>query len=245
MRISIERSSAPCARELDISDFSAYAPFMSKDLGTKIRLLRRSLGKNQAEFGEMFSVTQGSVSRWENGAMPEPSALTTLAEMSNEDVRSFIAAGNANVSSAGPRLMVKGVVAAGVWREAFEWPADDWFTYTGGTHVTVDPKRRFGLRVEGDSMNMVYPHGTILDCVSAFDVETPQSGQRVVVIRKRLDDELESTVKEFHVDEGGKPWLLPRSTNPSHQRPIALNETDADVEETRIIALVVGSYRPE
>lgn len=226
---------------------SSYRAEMANEVSRKIAVLRRSLGKSQAEFAEMFNVTQGSVSRWENGAMPDPAAIARLAEMVGEDVRTFLggAPSDASFVNLGQRLMVRGSVAAGVWRDAYEWPEDEWFPYTGGTHVSVDANRRFGLRVEGDSMNIIYPHGTVLDCVSIFDAETPQSGQRVVVVRKREDDSLEATVKEYVVDADGRQWLVPRSTNPAFQAPIAVDEPQPGIVETRIIALVVGSYRPE
>lgn len=226
---------------------SGYRAEMAQDVAKKISVLRRSLGKSQAEFAEMFNVTQGSVSRWENGAMPDPSAIAQLAELAGEDVRSFLGGNQSDTTfvKAGQRLMVKGAVAAGVWVDAFEWPEDEWTPYTGGNHVSVDPSRRFGLRVEGDSMNMVYPHGTILDCVSIFNSEVPRTGQRVVVIRKRVDDGLEATVKEFVVDADGRQWLVPRSHNPAFQTPIAIDQPQEGIEETRIVALVVGSYRPE
>lgn len=220
---------------------------MPVSLAHKILLLRRSFGKNQAEFGEIFGVTQASVSRWEKGSMPDSTSLAKLAEIAGEGVLEFLSptVEGAKPAPAGNRFMVRGSVAAGVWREAYEWPIDDWEPYTGGAHVVADPKWRFGLRVDGDSMSLVYPHGTILDCVSIFDSQVPESGQRVVVIRKRTDDGLEATVKEYVIDADGRHWLVPRSHNPAFQRPIALDEEEPEIEQTQIIAVVRGSYRPE
>lgn len=236
-----------CVSELGFPAGGGYRAAMGQEIAQKIRTLRRSLGESQAEFAERFAVTQGSVSRWESGSMPDPGAIAQLAELAGETVREFLgnATGDIAFVKLGQRLMVKGSVAAGVWREAYEWPQDEWTPYTGGLHVSIDPSRRFGLQVEGESMNMLYPHGTILDCVSIFDVDVPASGQRVIVIRKRIDDSLEATVKEFVVDESGRSWLVPRSTNPAFQAPIAVDQPQEGIVETRIIALVVGSYRPE
>jgi transcriptional regulator with XRE-family HTH domain len=224
-----------------------YRSTMGQEIGRKIAIIRRSLGESQAAFADRFGVTQGSVSRWENGAIPDPSALARLAELAGEDIKTFLGGAPSDTSfvNLGQRLMVKGSVAAGVWREAFEWPQDDWFSYTGGTHVTVDAGRRFGLRVDGESMNEIYPPGTILDCISVFESDTPSSGRNVVVVRERIDGALEATVKQFFVDKDGKAWLLPKSTNPAFQTPIALDDPGNGIVETRIIAIVVGSYRPE
>lgn len=222
-----------------------YAALMT-DLSTKIRQLRRTLGLKQADFAALFPVTQASVSRWEAGAMPEPPALSKLAEMMNTDVRSLLGADFNVQSAAGPRLMVKGAVAAGVWREAIEWPEEEWTPYTGGAHVDVPADRRFGLVVEGESMNAVYPPGTVLDCVSTIGTgATPRSGQRVVVVRKRFDGEVEATVKEYIRDANGAEWLVPRSHNPAFQSAIAIGSREDGIEETVIMAIVRGAYMPE
>jgi SOS-response transcriptional repressor LexA len=199
---------------------------MGRELAIKIATLRRTLGENQTEFGERFGVSQGSVSRWEKGSIPDAPILAQLADLAKEDVRSFLGGAPQDTSyvNLGERLMVKGSVAAGVWREAYEWPEDEWFSYTGGTHVSAPVDRRFGLRVDGESMNEIYPPGTILDCLSIWESEMPEPGRNVVVVRERVDGSIEATVKQFYVDAAGKPWLLPKSTNPAFQTPIALDE---------------------
>ena len=223
----------------------SYGPEMLT-VAQKIRALRLARQMNQTEFGELLGVTQASVSRWEKGSMPDPPLVARLAEMAGEEVLHFLG-GNSDVSfmPAQNQYLVRGAVAAGVWVEAFEWPEDQWEPYTGGDHVKADAGRRFGLRVDGDSMNMVYPSGTILDCLSVLDGNQPQSGQRVVVVRKRADETLEATVKEYLVDADGKEWLVPRSTNPSFQTPFSMDDPGDGVVEVTIIAVVVGSYRPE
>lgn len=222
-----------------------YAPEMPS-LASKIRNIRLSRGMNQTEFGELLGVTQASVSRWEKGSMPDPPLVARLADMAGEDVRQFLG-GESDVSFVplANRLMVVGTVAAGVWVEAYEWPEDQWVPYTGGAHVHAEAGRRFGLRVEGESMNEVYPHGTILDCISTMDGIVVHSGQRVVVVRKRVSGEIEATVKEYLVDGDGREWLVPRSTNPSFQTPFPMDAPGEGVTDADIIGLVVGSYRPE
>lgn len=223
-----------------------YGVGMPNDLATKILIIRRSLGKNQTEFGELLGVTQASVSRWEKGSIPDPHMISKLADLAQEDVRSFLGSGgDVAFVAPGKRLMVKGAVAAGVWVEAYEWPEEDWMPYTGGDHVQADEGRRFGLRCEGDSMNEIYPHGTILDCISTLDGMIPHSGQRVIVVRKRADDSLEATVKEYLVNGDGRQWLVPRSTNPAFQVPFSVDEPGEGIVEATIIGIVVGSYRPE
>lgn len=236
-----------CVPELAIWAGQGYRAAVGKELAQKITLLRRSLGDNQAEFAARFGVTQGSVSRWENGAMPDPVLISQLADLAGEDVRSFLGANQSDAAfvQLGQRFMIKGAVAAGVWREALEWPEDDWTPYTGGAHVSVEPSKRFGLRVEGDSMNEIYPPGTVLDCVNVYDAADIESGRNVIVIRRRVDDTIEATVKQYVVDENGRQWLVPRSYNPAFRNAMPMDQQEPDIAEVSIIGLVVGSYRPE
>lgn len=143
----------------------------------------------------------------------------------------------------GPRLFVKGEVAAGAWMEAFEWERDDWLVLTGRPDVQAPPEHRFFLRVAGDSMNLIYPEGTFIECVSIFGNVEMKPGSRVVVLRRRIDQLLEATVKEL-VEIEDALWLVPRSSNPTHQA-FRLDEPGEGIEEVRIVAVVVASVRPE
>ena len=144
---------------------------------------------------------------------------------------------------AGPSLHVKGVVAAGRWVEAYEDPAPDWEVMTGRPDVRAPVSHRFFLRVEGDSMDEVYPPGSYIECVSLFGGAEATEGRRVVVMRQREDLMVEATVKEL-VQINGETWFVPRSSNPAHQ---AFKATDGGegIDEVRILAVVVGSVRPE
>lgn len=144
----------------------------------------------------------------------------------------------------GPRLYVKGKVAAGVWQEAWELQADEWEVFTGRADIAAAPKDRFGLHVVGDSMNLVYPPGSILECV-AYRGQTVTNGKRVVVQRHRVDGLIETTVKEFMQDETGAIWLVPRSTNPALQMPIRIGDHDSEIASVEILGIVVSSIRPE
>lgn len=145
----------------------------------------------------------------------------------------------------GPSLYVKGEVAAGIWREAWELGPDEWEAFTGRADVKTPPRDRFGLRVLGDSMNEIYPSGSIIECARYHGDAKIASGRRVVVQRERIDGTMETTVKELIRDPEGVEWLWPRSTNPSFL-PFRADEPDTpDIKRIEIIAVVVGSYRPE
>lgn len=144
---------------------------------------------------------------------------------------------------AGPKIYLKGEVAAGAWLDAFEWPHDDWQAMTGRPDVLADPQHRFFLRVKGDSMDQVYPDGSLIECVNTFARIEPKPGRNVVILRTRSDQRVEATVKEM-VEIDGKMWFVPRSSNPAHQA-FSVDAVDPDIEEMRIAAVVVSSVRPE
>lgn len=204
--------------------------------------LRKRKGLTQGDLAERIGVEQPTIQRWEKGKRePNFEQLFQLAAALGVEPGALI---DRNVAvPVGPQLFVKGEVAAGVWREAYELPRSEWQSFTGRADVTAALEHRFGLRVIGDSMNEVYPPGTIVECVSLFGKAEALPGKRVVVIRTNIDGECEATVKEL-VEQDGDLWLVPRSHNPAH-RPIRLCDEEPGIVETRIAAVVVASVRPE
>lgn len=204
--------------------------------------LRKRKGFTQSTLAERLGVEQPTIQRWEAGKR-EPSFEQLFHLAAVLDVEPGALLDPLVAVAIGPRLYVKGEVAAGVWKAAVELPETDWQTFTGRADVTASPEHRFGLRVVGDSMNEVYPEGTILECVSLFGYAEAMPGKRVIVVRTNVHGDCEATVKEL-VEQDGELWLVPRSNNPTH-RPIRLAEQDPDIVETRIAAVVVASVRPE
>jgi transcriptional regulator with XRE-family HTH domain len=165
-------------------------------------------------------------------------------------------------------ILVRGAVQAGIWNEATEWPADEWSAVTVPSDLRYPGIDRFGLLVCGNSMDRLYPAGTVVIGVRFSDLaREPKPGERVVVMRRsRLTGEYEATLKEYEIDAQGRHILWPRSSDPEFQAPIVLNGPapladstnkipimaaksdpagsagDADIA---IVALIVGSYRTE
>lgn len=246
MRIRIMKQQLLCGGAFPHGERRFYWRDVPNELSSRISKVRRALGLNQADFGKRLGVNQATVSRWEKGSIPDGLTLTKIAELSGLDVKSLTLA-DYEASQGGPSLFIKGEVAAGVWRDAWEWERDDWQPFQGGSHIDAPISARFGLRVVGESMNEVYPSGTILDCVSCIHagIEQFKSGQRVIVVRKHVHGEVEATVKEY-LETADGTWLVPRSSNPAFQKPIPLDRPDdPEIVETRIVAVVKGSYRPE
>ena len=191
---------------------------------------------------ERMGVEQPTIQRWEAGKRePNFEQLFQLASILEVEPGMLI---DPSIAAAiGPRLFVKGEVAAGMWNPAAEWPEADWQSFNGRADVNAEIQHRFGLRVVGDSMDQIYPDGTIVECVSLFGRAEILPGKRVIVIRENDQGMFEATVKEL-VEQDGELWLVPRSSNPAH-RPIKLSEPEPGIVETRIAAIVVSSVRPE
>lgn len=207
-----------------------------------IVVLRKRAKFTQAKLAELLGVEQPTVQRWETGKRePTFSMMTRIAQALNVEPSAIIN-GDA-FKPLGPQLFIKGRVAAGVWNEAFETPECDWETFTGRDDVTASPEHRFGLRIDGDSMNLRYPHGSIVECVSVFGKAEVVPGKRVVVLRRRDDLLYEATVKKL-VEVNGEKWLTPESTNPAFES-FRIDQPQPGIIECRIIAVVVGAYISE
>lgn len=208
----------------------------------ELQALRKKRGFSQAKLAELVGVEQPTIQRWEKGKrLPDLDSLQALARALGVSPGLLLDGGA--LTSIGPTLFVKGEVAAGIWRAAAEWPEANWQTFTGRSDIAANAEHRFGLRVIGDSMDMVYPHGTIVECVSTFGRVEALPGRRAVIVRENDRHEFEATVKEL-VEQDGELWAVPRSTNPAH-RPFKLTEAEEGIVETRIVAVVVASIRPE
>lgn len=207
-----------------------------------LKTLRKRKGMTQVELAERMGVEQATIQRWEAGKRePDIAALHKIADVLGASAGSLVN-GDALLES-GPRLYIKGVVQAGLWRPAIEMARDEWEPFIGRSDVTADPEHRFGLRVMGDSMDLLYPEGTVLECVSLFGRAEAVPGKRAIVIRRDADGNCEATVKEL-VERDGEMWAYPRSSNPVHL-PIRICNADPDIAEVRIAAIVVASVRPE
>ncbi len=144
----------------------------------------------------------------------------------------------------GPALFIIGEVAAGVFKEAWKTDPAHWASFTGRADLSVPLNQRFGLTVVGESMNLLYPPGTILECVE-YEGQQLESGKRVIVQRTRHDDTVEATVKELIISDDGIHWLVPRSTYPQFQAFRADEPDSSDIAEVKIIGVVVASTRLE
>ncbi len=146
-------------------------------------------------------------------------------------------------------VKVLGEVQAGVWMEAVQWDDGDTYEVPYGVPAKFADSA-YGLRVIGDSMNLVYPDGTVVIVIPVWEYgdEIP-SGKRVIVERRKKDGIVEATAKELEVINGhAKLW--PRSTNPKFQQAIDIawpyeEPQGIGLETVEIKGVIIGSYRSE
>jgi transcriptional regulator with XRE-family HTH domain len=222
-----------------------FGDTMPMGYSTNIAMLRKRQGLTQAALAERLKVEQPTVTRWENGKRELTVAtLIEIADALGVEPGALLTKDSAMPMPLGPTLYCKGKIAAGRWKAAVEDPEDEWASFTGRPDVKADIAHRFGLKIEGDSMDELYPDGTIVECVSVFGHTEIAAGKRVVVVRENTDGLYEATVKELVEDAAGEMWAVPRSTNPAHQS-ISLTKPEQGIVNTRIAAVVVASHRPE
>ncbi|WP_170284289.1 LexA family protein [Roseospira marina] len=181
---------------------------------------------------------------------PVIAALERLSGLSYSDFDDMSRERNAT-----PLLMpsleipVIGEVQAGVWKMEFEIPLEE-REFVSISHPGGPDVQYFGLRVVGDSMDLVYPPGTVLICVGRMEFwDDIRHGEHVIVQRRSRDSaECEYTVKELQRAPDGAFWLVPRSSNPAHQAPIRCEGWDHEQPQAgngdiEVIGIVVGEYR--
>lgn len=184
-----------------------------------IRAVRDSHGVTLEKLAELSGLSIGYISRLEKGN--RNLSLKNMQKIAN--ALGVNAGDLLPVNSTNHRIRLEGIVQAGLWKsqdqsqnepESFDIPLPEVFSKT----------RPFALRVQGPSMNLVYPEGTILICCNLIDLnEAPINGKRYIIEDIESGDGIETTVKELVIDENGRPWAWPKSTHPAHQQPIALD----------------------
>lgn len=229
---------------------SIYLPLMDT-AADRLRKARKGAGYDSAKSAaEAMGVPVATYIQHENGARGYPADRAKRYARFFRVTPEWLLYGRetgdrTSYAELGPRLPIQGMVAAGVFRERMEYPEEEWESFTGSPLVEAPASHRFGLKIEGDSMDLLYPPGTIIECVRYWGDEPIENGRRVVVQRWNVDGEVESTVKEYMRDRDGIEWLVPRSSNPAFQAPFRCDLPEPGIERVEIIALVVASIRYE
>jgi SOS-response transcriptional repressor LexA len=138
-------------------------------------------------------------------------------------------------------LPVLGEVQAGVWRETEVADEPKHSPLPIGPDPRYSGKRQFALVVRGESMNRVVQDGAYIVCVSWADLGRAPRDNDLVVVERRREGLVETTVKRIKLQDK-KVWLMPDSDDPRWQTPIVF-DGGLEHDEIVITALVIGKYQ--
>ena len=206
----------------------------------RIKALRKQRGLSQQDVADRLGMHLTNYNRLENAKTRlAADKLDRLAKVFMVDPVAIIA-DLPNTRA----VRVVGAVQAGVFAESWELPEEDQHTVLIPDDATFRGMQLHAAETRGPSMDKVYPEGTVIVFTDYIGRgEAPIFGKRYIVERERSDGLREHTVKTLWRDAAGKAWLIPESTDPLFQQPIALDGNEGDT--VRILGRVVYSVRRE
>ncbi|MCL1496233.1 hypothetical protein CO583_01745 [Parasaccharibacter sp. TMW2.1882] len=149
-------------------------------------------------------------------------------------------------------IPVIGAVQAGVFSEALEVPDDERYSVSYPTDDGYPASlNRYALEVKGQSMNRVFPEGSVVCVIDYSELGRPPETGDFAVVRRRdpYGPGVEATIKALQILDDGSACLWPQSTDPNFQQPIILKAPDletpdnAGIPEIQIKSLVVGMIK--
>lgn len=205
----------------------------------RIKELRTERNLSQEELGERVGTSGPTIQRLETGKreLTHKWAIKISDALGVELPEIF----GKIIPAASQGLKVAGEVQAGVWREVDAVDENKYPPINMGPDPRFPPASQFAVLVQGTSMNRLFPPGSFIVCVEWATVGRDPKDGDIVVVERRRDGMVESTVKKVGV-LNKKLVLMPSSTDPRWQDPIEL-DGDSDREEIAIAGLVVGKYQ--
>lgn len=205
----------------------------------KLKEMRERAGLTQQQLAEKIGVTQQTVWYYENGRREMKSSI--LIELSNalgctvsdllglNEVKGVVK----QTRSPSHPMPVVGRIAAGTPREAIyqagethEAPESLWEAHPDG----------FWLEVSGNSMNRLFPEGTLV----LVDPDEEVRNGDVGVVFVNGDD---ATLKRVYYD-GETVRLHPESHDPEYQDRV-IDRDDPDAPEVRVLGRAVAYASPD
>jgi repressor LexA len=198
--------------------------------GESIKRLRVAAGLTQDELGKVLGVSGQAVGQWEAGKPISGANILKLLDYFTIDAAELIAEEQATYTS-GTRAPLYGRIAAGV--PIAMNPVEDsmWVP----PKVLRDHPRGFYLRIEDESMNRLYPNGSLVFVDPEVEV---MSGQVAAITVNDCD----ATVKRVHF---GRPNVIlsPESYDPAYKDEI-FDQSLIDAVTILPIGRVVWSTMP-
>jgi transcriptional regulator with XRE-family HTH domain len=211
-----------------------------------IRDLRKKIGMTQQQLAELVGTSQPQIKRLEKGqrtlSKDWAERLAPHLRVTAEHLM-FEKPLNKHLEVTGLRVM--GIIKAGDWKDISILGDDN--TEPEVFQVARDPRfpraDQYLLKVEGDSMNEMFPDGSYVICVNFADSGLSlKTGQIVHVERTLAETHLvETTLKQVNIQGPRQISLRPRSTNPVHKEVILDGDESIEV---RVRGIITGKYEP-
>lgn len=148
-----------------------------------------------------------------------------------------------------PQILVSGLVQAGEFASERLLPREKYETIP--EHL-IDVPGLSALEVKGDSMDLVFPEGSVIFCQNLDEFRASGGAltdNTIVAVERLRRDEREYTVKRMIANSDGTIGLHPQSLNNMH-RPILFNPNDEMIGDdlsnegvrVAVIGVVVGAH---
>lgn len=209
---------------------------MKPENTNRLAQVRDHAGMTQQQVAAAIGVTTTGYQNWEYGNTPiKATALRELAKLfgCTTDYLLNISDIKVAVPSATRMLPVFGSISAGTPREAL--------TQSDVMHETperlyLEHERAFWLTVSGNSMNRLFPDGSLV----LIDPDAEVRNGDVAVVFVNGDD---ATLKRIY-HEGDSVRLHPESYDPEY-RDRVIDASDPDAPEVRVIGKAVSYTAPD
>lgn len=219
------------------------------ELNILIKQFRKERKLTQQALGDIMGVSRVAVIKWENGEnKPSTGKLSELAAalgvsfsaLMGEDELS-LPEGAVPLNGKGHQVPILGQVQAGAWRPVGEivepHEVSKFVTFYNSDYPI---NKQYGLKVVGDSMNLVVLEGSYVICIN-IDEGIPSPAHGDFVVAEHVEDgQMETTVKKLALTLDGVT-LLPCSSNQDY-KALVLNSLPVGCE-VKIKARVIGAVQ--
>lgn len=206
--------------------------------GYKIAEARRAKGWSQQQLAERLDTTQQQIARYETGQRdPKADVILKISSILNVTVSYLLGVDSDSgyieaIPARSYSLPIVGRIAAGAAREAIEQAGETRQT-TEETYVAHP--NGFWLVVSGNSMNKLFPEGTLV----LVDPDEEVRNGDVAALFVNGDD---ATIKRVYFD-GRSVTLVPESYDPEY-RTRTIGRSDPDAPAVRMVGKVVAFTSP-
>lgn len=209
---------------------------MKPENTNRLAQARDHAGMTQQQVAAAIGVTTTGYQNWEYGNTPiKATALRELAKLFGCTTDYLLNISDIKVAapSASRMLPVFGSISAGTPREAL---AQSDVMHETPERLYLEHENAFWLTVSGNSMNRLFPDGSLI----LIDPDEEVRNGDVAVVFVNGDD---ATLKRIY-HEGDSIRLHPESYDPEY-RDRVIDATDPDAPEVRVIGKAVSYTAPE